>query len=36
VQDRVNALLGDIQVVTAEAIKTNPNNPTWQLNVIAR
>lgn len=36
VQDRMNALLSNIQVVSATAINTNPQNPTWQLNVLAR
>jgi len=36
VQDRMNELMGNVQILSATAIKTDPNNPTWELNIAAR
>jgi hypothetical protein len=36
VQDRLNSLLSNVQLVSATAIKDDPQNPTWQLNVLTR
>lgn len=36
VQDRLNSLLDNVQVTSATAIKDDPQNPTWQLNLLTR